>query len=134
MEKLTMKATMLRKDFETLLVKPPCLRNSDEAIAFDLRILASRPKLIRRLFRFECHPAQRNWLFVDGREVFVAVAPYRKDSLMCGVHSISTDVLKSGQEILPITFHQMHEVITNPAGIVSLAIDEIFGRESYGNN
>jgi len=130
-----MNATILRKDFETLLVDVPCLKNSDEAIAFDLRILASRPKLIRRIFSFEAPPASVHKLFVDGREVFVSVAPYCKDSLMCGVLSVATDVLKSKQETLPLTFHQMHQVITNPASwVVSMAINEVFGKESYGNN
>jgi hypothetical protein len=132
-----MHATISRKDFETLLVEVPCLRNSDEAIAFDLRTLASRPfgkPVVRRLLRFEVPPSEQHRLFVDGREVFVSVEPRCKESLSCGVFSIATKVLKSEQKTLPITFHQIYRVITNPVWIVSLAIDEVFGKESYGNN
>jgi hypothetical protein len=124
------RGNILRKKFETLLVEVLCLRNSDEAIAFDLGILASRPikKLIRRLFRFECHPEQWNRVFVDGREVFVDVRPLGKDGLVGSVFSIPTDALKSAQETLPVTFHQMVQVTTNPTRVVSWEIIEVFGK------
>jgi|SRR5690349_2491791 len=132
-----MHATILRKNFETLLVEAPRLSNSDEAIAFDIKILGTRPvekRLIRRLFRFEVPGSERHKLFVEGREAFVTVEPHCKDGLLCGVFTIPTEVLKSGQETLPVTFHQIQQVICNPSSIVSLAIDEVFGKESYGNN
>ena len=136
MENGTMRGNILRKKFETLLVEVPCLKNSDEAIAFDLRILASRPiqRLIRPLFRFECHPAQWNRALVDGRMFFVDVKPLGKDGLAGAVISIPTNALKSEQETLPIIVHEVVQVVTNPTRVLAWTAEEVFGKESYGNN
>lgn len=132
-----MNSTMLRRDFETLLVEVPRLENSDEAIAFDLSVLRNRPvgkPLIRRAFRFEIPSQERHRLFADGRELFVSVEPRSKEVLSCGVFSIPTEVLNSEQDILPLTFHLIQRVVCNPAWVVSSAINAIFGEESYGKN
>jgi hypothetical protein len=138
MENIIMPSIITRDIFDKLLVEaPPCLRNSAEAVTFDLRMLATRrieKVVIRPLFYFEVLPTERHELFVDGREVFVSVEPSCKDSLTYGVFSIPTGVLKSKQKNLPLTLHQIYRLILNPPGIVSLAINEIFGKESYGNN
>lgn len=128
-----MNSAMLRRDFEALLVEVPRLGNSDEAIAFDLSVLRKRPfgkPLIRRAFPFEVPAPERHRLFVEGREVFVSVEPHRsKDSFACGVFSIPSEVLKSKQEILPLTFHLIQRVVCNPGWIVSSAISHIYGDE-----
>jgi hypothetical protein len=91
-------------------------------------------RFVRPLFRFEVPPDLRPELFVEGREVFVSVEPHGKDGLVCGVFSIPTDVLKSNQNTLPTSFHQIQQVITNPAWVVSQAINDIFGKANNGNN